>query len=63
MKIISLLLLAVISVGCGAFDRLKTRYTGELTYKCSRIGVEYVQSDSGLAVSLDQNGNPVKCNP
>ena len=36
-------------------------WTGDLTYKCSHQGVEYVQSDSGLAVSLDRDGKPVQC--
>jgi hypothetical protein len=49
--------------GCGACERAKTYFTGGLTYKCSRYGTEYVQSDSGLALSIDGSGMPVKCNP
>ena len=58
MKIV---ILALFLSGCGAFDRQVTRYTGELTYKCSKSGVEYVQSDSGLAIHLDKEGKPVAC--
>lgn len=32
-----------------------------LTYKCLKHGTEYVQSDSGLSISYDQNGSIVKC--
>jgi hypothetical protein len=46
---------------CGKIERFMTNLTGELTYKCSRSGVEYVQSDSGLAVSVDTDGRPIKC--
>lgn len=43
--------LAVFMAGCGLWNRTITKYTGDLTYKCSKHGIEYVQSDSGLAVS------------
>jgi uncharacterized protein YceK len=55
--------LCLILSGCGRLERTWTAYTGELTYKCSRNGVEYVQSDSGMAVSYDQDGKPVRCKP
>jgi hypothetical protein len=47
--------------GCGKMERVFTGITGGLTVKCSPSGVEYLQSDSGLAVHLGQNGNPVPC--
>lgn len=45
-----------------SLDRTMTRWTGSLTYKCSKNGVEYVQSDSGLALSVNVDGTPIKCN-
>ena len=42
--------------GCGAFERMFVGITGEMTYKCSKHGVEYVQSDSGIARSDDIHG-------
>lgn len=57
----SLLVLVFMMSGCGAFNRQYTRWTGDLTYKCSKEGVEYIQSDSGLAVSVNRNGLPVLC--
>lgn len=69
MKLVfSLLVLS----GCGRWNRLVTHYTGDLTYKCSKHGIEYVQSDSGLAVSYGFIANisndetrfePVRCTP
>jgi len=70
MKLIFALLLLT---GCGWLERLTTHYTGSLTYKCSKHGIEYVQSDSGLAVSYERvigDGcavgatcvQPVRCN-
>lgn len=56
-----ILILPFMLIGCGRFERLYTHYTGDLTYKCSRSGVEYVQSDSGLAVHLDRDGKVVQC--
>lgn len=53
--------LVVLLSGCGAIDRCTTRLTGNLTYKCSSNGVEYVQSDSGLALHVDADGKPTKC--
>ena len=62
MKFVLLLLPPVLLLsGCGYFSRLYTKYTGDLTYKCSKSGVEYVQADSGLAVHLDVNGKPIAC--
>lgn len=61
MKLSLLLLSIVMLSGCGAVDRVYTRWTANLTYKCSRQGVEYVQSDSGLALSVDKSGQPIKC--
>ena len=57
-----LLVLAFMATGCGALNRQYTRWTGDLTYKCSKEGVEYIQSDSGLAVSVNRIGLPVSCN-
>jgi hypothetical protein len=48
-------------VGCGRLERLATGITGNLSYKCSKSGVEYVQSDSGLAVHVNKDGTPVTC--
>ena len=56
-----LILLAFLFTGCGKIDRIITHWTGGVTYKCSKAGVEYVQSDSGLAVHLDRNGKTVPC--
>lgn len=56
-----LIVLCILLTGCGAFQRSCTRFTGELTYKCSRSGVEYVQSDSGISPHLNADGSPVKC--
>ena len=47
--------------GCGSISRSCTSLTGGLTYKCSKHGVEYVQSDSGLSISLDRDGAPIMC--
>lgn len=52
--------------GCGSAQRSCTALTGDLQKKCSN-GVEYVQSDSGLAVSYtfdktSDNLKPVHCN-
>lgn len=33
------------------------------TYKCSKSGVEYVQSDSGFAVHIKRDGTPIICEP
>lgn len=48
-------------VGCGRCQRAYTNFTGSLSYKCSRNGVEYVQSDSGLAISVNRSGTPITC--
>jgi len=56
-----LVFVLVLLTGCGSISRSCTSWTGGLTYKCSKSGIEYVQSDSGLAVSLDKNGAPVIC--
>lgn len=61
MKLILLITLTALTTSCGAIDRLFTRYTGSLTYKCSKSGVEYVQSDSGIALHVDKDGNPIQC--
>ena len=58
MKIIFAFLLLA---SCGQLQRDITRLTGEFTYKCSRSGVEYVQSDSGIAVHVNRDGKPVTC--
>lgn len=62
MKLIFGLFFLMALSGCGAIERATTKFTGNLTYKCSKHGVEYVQSDSGLAVSVGTNGQPVPCN-
>jgi hypothetical protein len=59
----AVLLSTLLLTGCGKIERMLTGFTGNLTYKCSKHGIEYVQSDSGLAVSYAQNGNPATCNP
>ncbi|MBX4188319.1 MAG: hypothetical protein KW793_04275 [Candidatus Doudnabacteria bacterium] len=55
------ILLATCLSGCGYVNRLYTHYTGDLTYKCSKSGVEYVQADSGLSLHVDPSGKPVTC--
>lgn len=55
------ILVSFLFVGCGAAQRACTNITGELTQKCAPNGIEYLQSDSGLALYVDQDGNPVKC--
>lgn len=47
--------------GCGQCQRSYTKWTGDFTYKCSRSGVEYVQSDSGISLHVDKDGMPVPC--
>ena len=56
-----ILILCLAFSGCGAVERAVTGITGSLTYKCSKHGVEYIQSDSGIAVSYDGEGKPVRC--
>ncbi len=58
MKII---IISILFSGCGLIERATTGITGSLTYKCSKHGVEYIQSDSGIAVSYDGEGKPVRC--
>lgn len=55
------LLLLLVLTGCGKISRIFTEITGEFTYKCSKEGVEYIQSDSGIAVSYGKNGKIVRC--
>lgn len=62
MKHMILLYVCLSLTACGKIERLYTHWTGDLSYKCSRQGVEYVQSDSGLAVSLTKDGKPKECN-
>lgn len=61
MKIFTVILLCIFMTSCGYYDRITTYWTGDLTYKCSKHGVEYVQADSGLAVSVNRLGVPVGC--
>lgn len=61
MKIAIIFALVCSVSGCGYLSRLYTHYTGSLTYKCSKAGVEYVQADSGLALSVNAAGQPVTC--
>jgi hypothetical protein len=63
MKTILCILSLIVLSGCGQADRVFTNWTGSLTYKCSKNGVEYVQSDSGMAVSYNTDGSIVKCKP
>lgn len=60
------LILSVVVMGsltsCGKMQREYTGLTGQLSYKCSKHGVEYVQSNSGIALSVNSQGIPVKCN-
>lgn len=48
-------------VGCGTMERACTGFTGNFTYKCSKSGVEYVQSDSGISLHVDKDGKPIGC--
>ncbi len=61
MKLVFLFGLLLL-VSCGRVERLFTHLTGDLTEKCSDAGVEYVQSDSGLAVSYNKDGSLRTCN-
>lgn len=61
MKFFLLIVVTSLLTGCGAWDRIITRYTGSLTYKCSKDGIEYVQSDSGLALHVYADGKPKRC--
>lgn len=58
---LKIVLLGLFVCGCGEFKRLYTGVTGGLTYKCSKSGVEYVQSDSGLALHVDCYGQVIRC--
>lgn len=60
---LALVLVSLALTGCGKWERTITAWTGDLTLKCSPHGVEYLQSDSGLALSVDQSGKPVLCKP
>lgn len=51
----------VLFTGCGSIQRACVGFTGEFMYKCSKSGVEYVQSDSGTALHVDKDGKPVVC--
>lgn len=62
-KTLLMILSSTILVGCGSCERARTHYTGELTYKCSKNGFEYVQSDSGLALHLANNHTAARYNP
>ena len=46
--------------GCGQFDRVKAKITGDATKTCVD-GVTYLQFTSGAAVQVDTNGKPVAC--
>jgi hypothetical protein len=56
-----MLFVAISLTGCGSCQRGWTGITGGLTYKCSKSGVEYVQSDSGLTLHVDISGKPIAC--
>lgn len=59
MKIISLLFVAVLLSGCGAFDRMGAGLTGYTT-NCVD-GVKYLQFPSGVTVKYNQNGTIATC--
>ena len=61
MKFLFFIILLLLLTGCGKCQRYITHWTGDLMYKCSRSGVEYVQSDSGIAIHVDRNNNPIPC--
>lgn len=60
---LSILVLAFSVSSCGKFSRIWTSWTGDLTEKCARTGVVYLQSDSGIALLVDGSGKPIICNP
>lgn len=53
--------LTLLLVGCGGMQRGCTYFTGDFTYKCAKSGVEYVQSDSGIALLVERDGRPMAC--
>lgn len=55
-----ILIVPLLLTGCGSCQRTWTGVTGEFTSKCFK-GVEYVQSDSGIAVAVDRDGKPLAC--
>lgn len=57
-----LILVTFLLTGCGKCQRVYTHYTGDFTYRCAKSGVEYVQSDSGVALLVDKDGKPIVCN-
>lgn len=57
----TLIAISLLLTSCGTIERSITGLTGGLTYKCSMSGVEYVQSDSGIAVHVNLDGKPVGC--
>jgi hypothetical protein len=59
-KIIVLMLLVGMISGCGQFDRLKVKVTGNATKTCVD-GVTYLQFTSGATPQIDINGKPVAC--
>jgi hypothetical protein len=59
MKIISLMFVAVLLSGCGAFDRIGAGLTGYTT-NCVD-GVKYLQFPSGVTVKYNQNGTIATC--
>ena len=61
IKTLILISMILILSSCGKLERISTHWTGNLTYKCSNNGIEYVQSDSGLAVHYKQNGSIQDC--
>lgn len=63
MRVILIVGVLSLATGCGYVQRLWTHYTGDMMTKCTDNGVTYVQSDSGLALLVDRQGNPVPCEP
>lgn len=61
MRLLFLVAAALVVIGCGKISREITSWTGDLTYKCAKTNILYVQSDSGLSVLLDSTGKTVGC--
>lgn len=62
-RLIMILTLSFMFIGCGAIQRDISGLTGNLQYKCSKHGVEYVQTENELFVSLLPDGKIATCKP
>ena len=60
MKYVILLVMVTLLSGCGQFDRVKAKVTGNASKVCVD-GVSYLQFTSGATVQVDPNGKPVAC--